>query len=324
MDFDPSALIGEVCALVAERMDAKGLRFTLSGDRLPATLRGDPERLHQALLILMDNAVKFTDRGAVELNVRIIESRAADLLIRLEVKDTGIGFAADQLPRLFCAFEQADGSSTRRHDGAGLGLAIARRLARLMGGDAGAKSEPGQGSTFWFTARLGLPADGNAEAPGGLAITPDDAGEDLCRRFPGARILIVEDNEINRLVLGELLAAVGLRPDTATDGRIALDMARARVYDLVLMDVNMPEMDGLESTREIRRLPGWERIPILALTAGVFAEDHDQCCAAGMDDFISKPVAPPALYATLIRWLSATTGGQAVRPATPAALNRPG
>ena len=306
VDFAPAALLGQMASMMAERIGAKGLQFATEGNPLPETLHGDPMRLRQTLLVFLDNAVKFTERGTIALAVRVVETRAAELLVRFEVRDTGIGCVPDQLPRLFCAFEQADTSSTRRYGGAGLGLAIARRLARLMGGEAGAESAPGQGSTFWFTARLGRPAGVNAKASGGPASAPEDAGEELRRRFPGARLLIVEDNEINRLVLVELLAVVGLRPETAVDGRAALDLARQGPYDLVLMDLSMPTMDGLDATRAIRLLPGWQHVPILALTAHAYVDDRTRSLAAGMDDFVPKPVEPLTLYAILLRWLGGT------------------
>ena len=296
-DFDPAALIERVRVWLAESAAAKGLTVAVGGDPLPASLHGDPQRLRQALQILLDNAVKFTEQGMIELTVREIESRAADLLLRFEVKDTGIGVAADRLPRLFRAFEQEDASSTRRHGGVGLGLAIARRLARLMGGDAGAESRPGQGSVFWFTARLERP-EGVIHA--GLE-QPEESGEDLRRRFAGARLLLAAEDEIDRLVLAELLDAVGLGVETARDGPSALRLAGARPYDLAILGLSAAQ---LECARALRLLPGWQRIPLLALLPQDRLEDRARYRAAGIDDFLCKPLEPQAFYATLRRWLN--------------------
>ncbi|NEV60564.1 ATP-binding protein [Thiorhodococcus minor] len=303
--FAPEALLEEVCGLMADRIQAKGLDFGLEVDTLPSTLLGDATRLRQALINYLSNAVKFTEQGRIRLRAQILEEGDRDLLMRFEVSDTGIGISAEQGARLFNAFEQGDASSVRRFGGTGLGLAITRRIAELMGGEVGMESTPGSGSRFWLTARLAKPADTRAAAPASLPSQPSTQ-EILARDYGDRRILAAEDNRINREVLFELLKQVGLTADLADTGRAAVALAERGRYDLVLMDVQMPDLDGLEATRLMRRLPGWAEIPILAMTASALEHDLQLCLAAGMSAHIAKPVEPELLYSALLRWLSAT------------------
>ena len=303
--FHLSAVLDAVRSIIAESAHDKGLQIEVDDDAVPQWLQGDPTRLRQALLNYASNAVKFTERGGIRLRAKLLEDRGGELLVRFSVEDSGIGISADQISRLFQPFEQADASTTRRHGGTGLGLAITLRLARLMGGDAGVESTVGVGSTFWFTARLQRGEDIAAIAPKGLPAASAEAA--LRRDHAGAHILLAEDHEINSQVALALLGVVGLDVDLAADGLQAVELARAKPYDLVLMDMQMPHMDGLDATREMRQLPGWADTPILALTANAFDADRRACQAAGMNDFIAKPMDASVLYQTLLKWLGRRT-----------------
>jgi|GEM_PF-6855451 len=300
------SLIDAVVSLIAGQAREKGLTIEVQVACTTPWFQGDPTRLQQALLNLASNAVKFSEHGRIVLRAVVVDENEAGQLVRFEVHDSGIGIAADVLPRLFHSFEQADATTARQHGGTGLGLAITRRLASLMGGEAHANSTPGVGSTFWFTARL---EPGRGPMPLATTELALDAQKQLRQRQRGDRLLLVEDNELNRELALELLHAVDLVADVAADGLQAVDMAGIQQYDLVLMDVHMPHMDGMDATRAIRALPGWQGTPIVAMTANAFEDDRLRCEAAGMNDVVTKPVDPAALYAALAKWLPAQQPG---------------
>ena len=302
-----NSLLANVSSILSERARSKGILLLVQPSTFPHGLYGDPMRLQQALLNYASNAIKFTEKGAVTLRVLVLEESADAVLLRFEVEDTGIGIPAETLPQLFNAFEQADNSTTRKYGGTGLGLAITRRLAKLMGGEAGGESKPGLGSIFWFTARLKK----NNGHDGVLQPQPnaDAEAESILRlRYKGLRILVVDDEQLNREVAKFQLELAELVVDTAEDGAEAIALAQNNAYAAIFMDMQMPNIDGLDATRQIREIDCYRHTPIIAITGNVFAEDKHRCLEAGMNDFLTKPIYPDVLFATLLRWLGQQPG----------------
>ncbi len=301
-DFSWAELLHGVEGQISPAAQAKGLRLTVDGGDVPLQLHGDARRLTQALLNLLSNACKFTEAGSVALTCRVDDEGPEGLLVRFDVRDTGIGVTQDQLAGLFQHFVQADSSTTRHYGGTGLGLAITRHLAELMGGTAGAISMVGAGSVFWFTARLGR---ANTAALGATAPSPTRAAEDRLRReHAGALVLLVEDDSANRHMALTWLQSFGLQVDTAQTGGTALALAAAQTYALVLMDVHLPGMSGHEAAQALRQLPGYASTPIIAITADAQDAARLASLSVGMDDHLTKPFSPQKLAMVLLRWLT--------------------
>lgn len=344
LDFDLGDLLKETSAILRHRADAKGLRLACRVDAdVPVRLRGDAGRLRQILVNLADNAIKFTKRGEVVVEVAVVppapDQRPARILtgtavadpqriqLRFAVRDTGIGIAPDKLAALFDKFSQVDTATTRRYGGSGLGLAIARQLAALMGGETGVQSTPGKGSTFWFTAWMqcvggAVPAQlpaGQCNRAGAVATPSIDAdrrrsappaGPATPPRLPGARILIAEDKRVNQEVARRMVEKTGAQVTLANDGAEAVALAQAEHFDLVLMDLQMPVMDGFEATRLIRN--AFPDLPVIALSAAVMDEDRDRVRAAGLNAHLAKPIDMAALYQTLAAWLPGSLADEEV------------
>jgi PAS domain S-box-containing protein len=303
VDFGVHDVLERAIALIAEQAADKGLTLHMAVDaEVPAVLRGDPGRLHQVLTNLVANAVKFTEHGGIEVRAAIERESAADALVRFTVRDSGIGISQECQKRLFQPFMQADGTTTRKYGGSGLGLAISKQLAEVMGGEMGVESEPGKGSSFRFTARLeksAAPVELVTSAPRIVPLEPRPVTAGSRVR----RILVAEDNLVNQRVARHQLGQLGHAADVVDNGRLAVEAMRRKHYDVVLMDCQMPELDGFAATAEIRRSEGPGRhIWIIAMTAHAMGGDREKCLAAGMDDYLAKPVAKQALREALQRY----------------------
>jgi CheY-like chemotaxis protein len=293
--------------MLEDEAQAKGLVLKVEVDDLPWRLIGDQTRLKQALLNYIKNAVKFTDVGGVTIKVALLDESDAHAMLRFDVIDTGIGLTDEVRTRLFCAYEQADIMTARLYGGTGLGLAITRKLVELMDGEAGVSSQAGQGSDFWFTVRL---RKDDKEAAQLKPADDQRADEMLKREFAGASVLLVEDNRVSREIAGTILRNVDAAVEMANDGVEAVECAKRGRFALILMDVQMPRLDGLQATRAIRQMDHLSDTPILAMTANAYLDDKVRCLEAGMDDVITKPFDPEVLYRVLLRWLRSKRSGR--------------
>jgi two-component system, sensor histidine kinase and response regulator len=327
-DFEPERIFARILEIVSEQAAAKGLAITVNLGDIPRVVQGDSQRFSQIFLNLIGNAVKFTSQGSVSIIGRRLSRNGALCRLQFSIEDTGIGISEDKLQHLFQAFEQADSSTSRLFGGTGLGLAISKRLTLLMGGTINVESKPGSGTRFTVELPFTVSSDkvrsnvsssvrkpGSRKAVPGMRnksgryadqVSDDELYRQLDRRR-GAAILVVEDNAINREVTTQLLTAVGMVVQLAESGLEAIDLARKTLYDLVLLDIQMPKMDGYETCKAIRELPGWKHQPILAMTANAFSEDRDRSLNEGLDDHIAKPVVPGILYRALAAWLPETS-----------------
>ncbi|NYE59705.1 signal transduction histidine kinase/CheY-like chemotaxis protein/HPt (histidine-containing phosphotransfer) domain-containing protein [Duganella sp. 1224] len=314
LDFTLDALLANISSQLGESAQARGLELVYEiWPGLSHQLRGDPLRLEQVLLNFTSNAIKFSDNGKVIIRARPVEERDHHIMVRFEVRDHGIGMSPHQVAQLFQSFHQADTSTTRRYGGTGLGLVISKQLAELMGGGVGVESTPGEGSTFWFTARLAKSV--RLLAPSDEAVQPD-----VLDSIRGGAILLVEDNIFSQQVGRELLEDAGATVCVANNGKEAIDLLLKERFDCVLMDVQMPVMDGYEATRLIRAHPKLAATLIIAMTANAGRDDQQRCLEAGMDEFVTKPIAPKQLFNMLSKWMSQRTreaSGVARRVAPP-------
>ncbi len=298
--LEPRTMVREAAAMVREGARRKGLKLAVDfDDELPKWVIADPVRLKQIVLNLLSNAVKFTEQGEVSIRVAV-DKAGSGPVIRFVVSDTGIGISAEALAKLFQSFCQAEHSIERRYGGTGLGLAISKKLAELMGGSIGVESEPGRGSQFWFTVPLLHAAAAQPERD-----VPAPARPSRSEGVDRPRILVAEDNLINQKVASHLLANLGYEVEIAGDGAAAIECVQAGTYGVILMDCQMPVVDGFAATARIRELQqGRPRTPIIAVTANALAGERDKCLAAGMDDYLAKPVTRDALAAAVSKWLT--------------------
>jgi signal transduction histidine kinase/CheY-like chemotaxis protein/HPt (histidine-containing phosphotransfer) domain-containing protein len=333
IEFEPRALASETMDILRVKAREKGLRLECNLSlEVPERLLGDPGRLRQILLNLVGNAIKFTAQGGVTLNLSVDPGDASQVVMRFRVQDTGIGIPPNRLDRLFHSFSQVDASTTRKFGGTGLGLAISKRLVEVMRGQIGVESRAGAGSEFWFTIPLTQAASLAAATP---AIAPPGATGTSNQDRGLFHILLAEDNMTNQMVALTLLRQAGFTANAVANGLEVIEALRVVPYDLVLMDVQMPEMDGLEATRQIRnpatRLSN-PQVPIIAMTAHAMKSDRDRCLEAGMNDYIAKPVRPRELMAAIERQLhnyppaqkfaAPAAPGSETGPRAPAVFNR--
>ncbi|MDF7823831.1 ATP-binding protein [Pontiellaceae bacterium B12227] len=327
-DFDLKNVLDDLKAILALQAEEKGIDLKVRVDSsAPAMLRGDVGRLRQVLTNLTGNAIKFTHKGEVSLDVQLANEHDDHVHLRFEVRDTGIGIAEEQLPNIFAAFQQQDASTSRKYGGTGLGLTICKQLVEIMGGEIGVESTEGKGSLFWFNIPVNLQPTQKGQisfefdAGGGRGATEDDhtATQDILletrqrikKHKSAIRVLVVEDNRVNQTVAVRTLEKMGIEAEAADDGEEAIERLIDTHYDFVLMDVQMPKMDGLETTAAIRRLEAennLSRLPIIAMTAHALSGDRERCLEEGMDNYITKPINVADLSDVIIQWLEKEVG----------------
>ncbi len=299
--FQLDEMLDQVYSTMSELSRSKGIRLIHSpDDRRCHEVVGDPQRLRQVLINLIGNAIKFTNQGEVKVSFRELSRSANHICLQFSISDTGIGMSQAQQQKLFQAFSQGDGSVTRNYGGTGLGLVISKQLIEQMGGTIQVLSEENMGSTFIFTVIMGIAEPDAIRLPQRRKHQFDT---DRLQAIHGARVLLVEDNEINRIVALELLAEARLQVDVAENGERALEKLTHNRYDCVLMDVQMPVMDGCRATQHLRTMDGCKNVPVIAMTANAMDDDRDQCFEMGMDDYIAKPILPKTLYEMLLKWV---------------------
>ena len=297
--FDLEEVLRDLTQLLYSAAQEKGLALSYAVDpALPRYFIGDSLRLHQILLNIVNNAIKFTPRGRVDVQVSLIEKKERLSTLLFSIRDTGIGMTAAQASKIFDSFSQADASTTRKFGGTGLGLSICKALVTQMGGRLWVESEPDIGSIFFFT----LPLEESSGAALDAAL-PGITENDIPQDVRGARILLAEDNEINQAIACELLQMAGFEVDVADNGKKAVSLAASKPYALILMDIQMPEMDGISATKMIRQIESLKKIPIVAMTANAMAGDFEKSIQSGMNDHITKPIDSSTLYSTLIKWI---------------------
>jgi signal transduction histidine kinase/AmiR/NasT family two-component response regulator len=304
--FELSDLLASLEDLFSFQVSDKGLQLEVRIDpTLPNAMLGDTTRFRQVLVNLVGNALKFTESGRIQVDVDRGSQEGADLMLAVAVRDTGIGMSPEQLSRIFSAFTQADTSITRRFGGTGLGLSISSQLVALMGGVISVESQPGAGSTFRFSVRVGIdPSGGAVRAPAPQQAQAAAAGLSQVARLKGAKALLVEDMEANRRLLTELLEGLGMTVTATVNGREAVERCAAERFDVVLMDLQMPEMDGFEATRRIRADHPHDAPPVIAVSASALLRDRQACLAAGMVDHVAKPIEMDRLIASLLQWIA--------------------
>ena len=321
-NFSLKQLLSGVIGQITHKAEAHGLAIHVNvAPDIPDLLYGDTLRISQCLLNYASNAVKFTDHGSVSINISVADDSKDGTLIRFAIEDTGIGIPAESLDKLFALYEQADKTIASKFGGTGLGLVLNKQLAELMGGTVGVQSVYGKGSCFWFTAKIQRTV--NCKTRESLGGELENAHDVIAKNFRQARILVAEDIPLNQEIIADMLDEAGLQAEMADNGEIAIAKARAATYDLILMDMQMPVMDGLAATRALRALPEYATVPIIALTANAFNDDRTACFDAGMNDFLSKPILPELLYETLLKWLRKRVATQQQPAASPAAAPAP-